>query len=125
MARSITLSVGVFVVLVCVSTRHSHAKESEALTGNGLIGSCRISVRSMEDKSYQETTIEAWRDGYCMGIIQGVSKASPHVCLGSEVTVGQETRMVLKYLEDHPKELHLENDVLVEKALTKAFPCAK
>ena len=79
----------------------------------------------MDDRNYSENTFEAWRDGYCTGLVYGISNASPHVCPDEEVTTGQETRVVLKYLQDHPEELHLDNAVLVEKALEKAFPCPK
>ncbi len=89
------------------------------------LGSCQISVKSMDDRKYNENTFESWRDGYCTGLVYGISKASPYVCPDDEVTTGQETRVVLRYLQEHPEELHLDNAVLVERALAKAFPCAK
>jgi hypothetical protein len=56
-------------------------------------------------------------------MIEGISDASPKVCPPYESTYGQEFRIVTKYLQDHPEELHLKNSDLVEKALAKAFPC--
>jgi hypothetical protein len=79
----------------------------------------------MDDRNYSENTFEAWRDGYCTGLVNGVTNASPRVCPDEAVTTGQTLRVVVKYLEDHPEELHLDNAVLVEKALAKAFPCVK
>jgi hypothetical protein len=79
----------------------------------------------MDDHNYSENNFEAFRDGYCIGLVNGVTNASPQVCPDEAVTTGQTVRVVLKYLEDHPEELHLNNAVLAEKALAKAFPCPK
>ena len=122
MARRISFLISLFIILIVFSVGRSFTQE-QATTGLGLIGSCQISIRSMEDKSYHENTFDAWRDGYCSGIVQGVSNASPHVCPDAEVTVGQEKRVVLKFLQDHPEELHLDNAELIERALARAFPC--
>jgi len=119
--KNILVYIAAFIFFAVGSS--SGRPQTEATTGLGLVGSCQISLRSTEDKSYHENTFEAWRDGYCTGIVQGVSNASPHVCPDAEVTVAQEKRVLLKYLQDHPEELHLENAVLIERALSKAFPC--
>ena len=103
----------------------NRSPQSDATTGNGLLGSCQFSVKDTEDRNHNENTFEAWRDGFCVGLVAGVGYASPHVCPDENVTSGQEKRVVLKYLQDHPEELHLEATVLVEKALAKAFPCPK
>lgn len=103
----------------------SQSPQNDAVTGNGLLGSCQIHVKSMENRAYNETPFEAYRDGYCSGLVAGVSSASPRVCPDAGVTIGQQIRVVLKYLQDHPEELHLDDAVLVDRALTKAFPCPK
>jgi hypothetical protein len=117
------------ILFLCVfavgSSIGSRSPQSEPTTGSGLLGSCQISVRSSDDRSYNENSFEAWRDGFCIGLVTGVSSTSPHVCPAEGVTTGQEKRVVLKYLQDHPEELHLDDALLVERALTKAFPCQK
>lgn len=122
-----TRTLGLFVFLFfafCVGSSGGSASPKEEVTrGNWLLGSCQLTVKSMDDPSLSENTLEAYRDGFCRGLIDGVSHASPKVCPNEEVTHGQETRVVLKYLQDHPEELHLVNAVLVDKALSKAFPC--
>jgi len=125
MTRTFGLCVVVFIAFAYGSSRGNSSPQADATTGNGLLGSCQISVKSTDDRNYKESPFEAWRDGFCVGIVNGVSSASPHVCPDEEVTTGQEKRVVLKYLQDHPEELHLDNAVLVERALSRAFPCPK
>jgi hypothetical protein len=48
---------------------------------------------------------------------------SPKVCPAKDSTYEQGTRVVVKYLQDHPEELHMKSSALVERALAKAFPC--
>ena len=66
---------------------------------------------------------EAWRDGFCAGIVHGVASVSRVVCERENVTHGQEVRVVLRFLQDHPEKLNMDGAVLVEMALAKAFPC--
>ena len=61
--------------------------------------------------------------GFCLGIVKGVTDTSTKVCPPKEVNVGQNVRVVLKYSQDHPEELHVNQSPLIEKALSKAFPC--
>ncbi len=46
-----------------------------------------------------------------------------NVCVPDEVTVGQITKVVVKYLKDHPEKLHLGAGLLTMTALKDAFPC--
>ena len=44
-------------------------------------------------------------------------------CPPDNATIGQSVRVVVKYLEDHPAELHEQDSLLIVKALDGAFPC--
>ena len=70
----------------------------------------------------------------CQGYIAGVwdtevVSANMHhekmkICLpDSKSIIQQETAVVLKYLENHPEELHYPGTVLVHNALIGAFHC--
>lgn len=70
----------------------------------------------------------------CVGYISGfreshesdemILKVAPYLyCVPQEVTVGQIIRVFVKYLEDHPEELHKEGHELLHSSLIKAFPC--
>lgn len=95
------------------------------MSGDSLLNSCELVVKKMDNPHHSENSFESYRDGYCRGMVEGVSDTSPKICPGGNVTFGQEFRVVVKYLQDHPEELHLPNTALVEKALAKAFPCQK
>ena len=78
--------------------------------------------------------------GRCAGFIEGVisgmfiagineTAEQTHMrqgyCLPEEATNGQNRTVFVKYLEDHPEELHEPAALLLIKALRKAFPCGK
>ena len=44
-------------------------------------------------------------------------------CKPEEVTLGQGVRVVVKYLENHPEQLHVESIPLIALAFSEAFPC--
>jgi Rap1a immunity proteins len=106
--------------LVAVSSR----AQSNTSDGNYLLGSCQISVRNM-DGIGDHSAGEAWRDGFCSGIVLGILYASPLVCQDPNVTLGQGIRVVDKYLRDHPEKLHLTGLQLAREALSQAFPCKR
>ena len=110
------------IFLFVFSVGSSSVPQQDVTSGTWLLGSCQITVKATDDRTFQENDLESFRDGFCRGMIEGVSKASPRVCL-YDVTYAQEVRIVLKYLQDHPEEIHQRNTILVDKALSKAFPC--
>jgi hypothetical protein len=69
-----------------------------------------------------------WCYGYLMGVndMRMLSQTSPHLiayCIPKGVRMGQVKSVVMKYLQEHPKELHSPSVALVNKALEEAFPC--
>src|SRR5271157_3443922 len=103
----------------------SNPSLDEELTGSWLLVSCELTVRSDDGETFHEDSFQAYRDGFCRGMVDGVADASPKVCVPPDSTYGQYHRVVLKYLQDHPEALHLRHSELVEKALAKAFPCRR
>jgi Rap1a immunity proteins len=99
------------------------AQDVDTQSGNFMFESCRIALHSRENREYNEDKIEAWRDGVCEGTINGIAFSSPYLCPAKEVTKGQELRVVVKYLGDHPEKLHLSGLQLIHDALQQAFPC--
>ena len=51
-------------------------------------------------------------------------KGAALFCQPDGTTTGQAARIVVKYLRDHPEELHKHDSVLAFTALKAAFPCA-
>ena len=88
--------------------------------GNALLEYCT------NDDDVDVTSI--YTSGWCAGFITGVSRAHGALgggafCLPDELTTGQSSRVVVKYLEDHPAELHKADTHLVLNAFLEAFPC--
>ena len=44
-------------------------------------------------------------------------------CPPVDATNDESARIVYKYLEDHPEELHKRNTFLIRNALLEAWPC--
>ena len=118
MARIVGLFVLVFIGYAICAPR-------DVSSGNWLIASCQLSAKSIEIEHVSDNPFEAFRDGYCSGLVQGIAETSPNVCPGDHVTNEQTIRVVLKYLQDHPEELNRKSNRLVEEALSKAFPCKR
>ena len=121
--RTLSLCVVIVLASAVVSSGRSPAPEEDVQRGNWLLVSCQLTVRHMDDTSGHEDIYESDRNGVCSGLVEGVSDISPKVCPPEHTSYGQEARVVVKYLQDHPEELNLRDTVLVERALERAFPC--
>lgn len=120
MTRTVPLCI--FLFAFSVGSRSAPAPQQDVTTGAWLQESCQITVKAADDRTFHENDLESFRDGFCRGMIEGVSSVSPQVCLDSRSLV-QDVRIVLEYLQDHPEELNQRNTALVDKALSRAFPC--
>ena len=60
-------------------------------------------------------------------ILIGKTEVDPELCLSVQlpdgVTMGQLERVIVKFLEEHPAELHNTSTWLIQEALSDAFPC--
>jgi hypothetical protein len=93
-----------------------------------LLHGCQAAVNVMdggtleEDLQYQEAS---WCVGYLAGIqnLNAINE-QPHFCDPDTGTSSEQTiRIVAKYLQDHPEELHEPAVSSVLRALRAAFPC--
>ena len=102
--------------------------------GNMLLTSCEDAIASLDTpKSVVSKSLLG--AAYCFGLVQGIVamsqvyeyrlKKAAFLCVPTSVTNGQSARISLKYLRDHPEELHEQSSVLAFKALQAAFPCTK
>jgi len=123
MTRGTGLCFAIFIAFSAGSSGGNPSPEEDYAGGNWLLVSCQATLKQSDDPSSHPNLYEAYRDGFCRGIVEGVSNASPKVCPPENSTYGQQVRVVVKYMQDHPEELHMRNTTLLEKALAKAFPC--
>jgi hypothetical protein len=65
--------------------------------------------------------------GYCTGIVEAVlflpMWGTNLYCTPKGVTVGQGMKVLVKYMNDHPEELHERTMQLAARAFQKAWPC--
>ncbi|WP_279023191.1 Rap1a/Tai family immunity protein [Gibbsiella quercinecans] len=76
------------------------------------------------------TAREALNSGLFMGYVAGVfdsyaMQGNRNICPGSGISVGMAADAVMKYLDDHPEQLHYSAPSVVMLALTTAFPCER
>ncbi len=94
------------------------------LTGNELLPKCEEFVTKTDH--YFDSAI-------CQAYIIGITDASitfvnwnnmeKDMCLPDNVGSRKLVRVVIKYLQEHPEDLHLSASSLVLNAFIKAFPC--
>ncbi len=103
--------------------------------GNNLLSECGAVLTSVDDaQSFDASQSKTFDVGFCLGLMQGMLhmnqfyeyqlKGAALFCQPDGTTTGQAARIVVKYLRDHPEELHIRDRLLAYMALRTAFPCA-
>jgi hypothetical protein len=109
---------------------HFHYSNSETLVrqceavGNVDLGTKMVPVKDASDV------------GLCMGFVSGLAdldtldsglaKHPSHGwCLPDSATTTQLAKVIVKYGNDHPEELHLPGAIVVANAFLAAFPCGR
>jgi hypothetical protein len=97
------------------------------VTGESLATYCRdfLAVRRNAAASDDQ---QLQRYAVCLGFVAGVSDAVTvegvrHYCLPFRSDAGDIADAVARYLDQHPKELHLPAYTLVVQSLASAYPC--
>lgn len=123
-----------------------YAGSSPLKTGNQLLSVCKKGIALMDGIALSESDqheavecaiyVQGFRDGHLAtaaykammrkdnkDITLSDISAQQIFCDPDEATVGQMTRIVVRYLESHPDTLHGSSGILVMRALKAAFPC--
>ncbi len=109
---------------------------TEIKTGNGFLKLCssidRIGTGEISDSDFADLGVCT---GYILGFgaglrlanalteVQGAAIKKVLYCVPDEVTVGQQIRVVLKYIRERPEKAHFPTSALAAVALKQAFPC--
>ncbi len=106
---------------------------SFAYTGNNLLYDCEMLMTPIKDITLtprDDLTSEQYlAAGRCSGYVQAMldenegTKEHPVVCIPDKITIEQTVRIIIKFLKDHPQQMNLSADVLVNAAFVHAFPC--
>jgi Rap1a immunity proteins len=107
-------------LLLTLGTANSQPT-SRALSGTKLAES----IREI-DKIAQGQDGDAFEAGFAHGFVYAVWGLTRYdISSPADATLSQVCKVVEKYLEDHPEQLHLDAHVLVQRALKQAFPKSK
>jgi hypothetical protein len=93
---------------------------SAMYTGNDLLPFCADELGGYKFNSCLDF-IRGANDGH--DVISALHKLDSYYCLPDGVTAFQAAKVVRKYLENHPENLHVMAVGLVYAALRSAFPC--
>ena len=129
------------VVAVLLSLVLSADARAQTTTGADIIGKCKQAVRDVDnDTSADKPPVKSFDVGFCFGFIDGANSAqqvwaasdktnhrnhSMGYCFPDAVTNGQMLRVFVKYLDDHPQDLHEPAALLYIEAMRRAFPCGR
>ena len=95
---------------------------SEVFSGNELKATCNA-----PDNSYSAGICFGFVYGFAAGVNGGFysSYIETYYCPPPGISAGQLRDVTVKYLNDHPEELHEYAATIVSNALSEAFPCKK
>ena len=109
---------------------------AEVHDGNDLLQKCNNVIKIYEDGMEEsETTENMLADAsFCSGMMQGMTNTiiffdtfqvtQSIVCLPEDgISNGQAAKVVIKYLKEHPEQLHVADSGLAFLAMMDAFPC--
>jgi len=121
------------VVLLSFSLAGNAAEDIQ--NGSKLLQNCNSYLKLTGGSSNLKIALGA---GLCLGTVRGIIDAgdifdtftgqtgkSPTsvFCVPEGVSTDQGVRVVIKYLEEHPEDLHQRGTTLTVLALKQAFPC--
>ena len=107
------------IVLMTVSTYPRAAKALTGMTGNELLGYCE------NEGEYSRGLCDGFIDGAGDGFQSFalyIGRRLPF-CYPEVFTVGQVRHVIVKYLKEHPQDLHYSAADSAFLALGDAFPC--
>lgn len=132
--------IGLLTVVIgfALSTHPVNAQQSptQEPTGAQLLDECQVAAKG--GPNAPEDAAELAKGMRCLGYLSGVrdtylfwkntnntqkAKAYVPACIPEEATNFELARVVVKYLNDHPNQLHKSYRLLVMLALEDAYPC--
>lgn len=120
----------VIILVLTLPATFVHADDHTRFDGNTLLRHCQPLIEALDGRATQP---DNWRATWCAGYIRGVfesliwaesNRITSQQCIPKGVSIEQVTRVVVKYLQDHPANLHEHGLLLVINALADAFPCS-
>lgn len=114
--------------LLLLLARQGVAQTLHASTGIELLRQCASQARSEDGRALDRLLCLTYLDGFIQGhrITTDLLKpAKPLLCLPPDGIELEQAQLVLvKWLREHPNDLHHTARILTISALTQAFPCS-
>jgi hypothetical protein len=117
----------------------SQGKHPAPVNGNELLDFCKEIVHAMDDSHYAvDNSKFQWCAGYLRGFVDSLlalqvlmtssfsertTKGPAGISIPDNVSLGQTSRIVVKWLESNPKDLHQDAGTLTLVILRDAFRC--
>jgi hypothetical protein len=116
------------VLIAAVLAACFYRAPSSAMAGAGIddLAGCRAAADGSKTSDYGLV----FASGLCMGIVEGLMWSLPVaankiLCKPKGVTLEQELKVLVKYMDDHPEELQELTTQLATSAFIKAWPCPR
>ena len=125
------------LVLLCSITLTLQASNNKSDSpdiseGNGFVRVCSSLYKLDGDKfkiTEEDVSNVALCSGYLMGLKDGTVVAfagGQMFCFPDQgIELGQQVKIVIKYIKANPEKAHLPTAVLATQALQRAFPCKR
>lgn len=97
--------------------------------GNLVLKNCKAALQFTDGILSNTDPGDSTGVGFCVGMLEGVTYTMTLLSDGAICPPGggmknmEVLKIVVKYLEDHPADLHIDGAFLVNMALFDAYPC--
>jgi hypothetical protein len=109
------------VALLVTSPAFSQGATNGSATGNQMLEGCQAIVASNREPTF--------RQGFCLGVVYMLMSDHEYYkglnlfCRPANATTGQAIRIVTRFMEENPQNLHLPLEMIATRALHLAWPC--
>lgn len=117
--------VKLLILALLISSSTAVRSETDHDSGNSLLAECSEAIRAVDGDGVYDVnalTCAAYISGFSHALL-AAQTTRKWACLPDDATVGQLTRIVVKYLNNNLEKLHDGKALLVMNALANAFPC--
>ena len=104
------------VVLITVLSCETGFAQGDGASANEKMPNCRVFAADTRAPG-------TLSDGFCGGLVVGLSLADPATCLPTGVTNQQAVRVVVQYIDQRPARMHESFLKLTREALRLTWPC--
>jgi len=99
------------------------AQDIPTRTGLDLLESLELTLKIavLPSESELDLFVSYYEHGFVRGMAEGLAMGG-HLCLPENMLQWQPSRIVRKFLDDHPERLHEAERLLASTALLRAYP---